>query len=84
MSKIRVKVSYLSKYESADVIIKRAVQLSAGVPPYIEIVQGEQFDPVKIAQEEFEKGLLDFEIKRYKPVDPDRYEVWHKDELTIG
>jgi len=46
----------LTKYELARLIGARALQLSTGAPPLIK--PQDDFDFIKVAQLEFEKGVL--------------------------
>jgi len=46
----------LTKYELARLIGARALQLSTGAPPLIK--PQDSFDFIKVAQLEFEKGVL--------------------------
>jgi len=53
----------ITKYEKARLIGARALQLSAGAPPLIEVAGG-SINPVKIAFEEFERGVIPLAVVR--------------------
>lgn len=50
-----------TKYEKARIIGARALQIAAGAPVLIET---EEIDPIEIAIEEFEKGVIPITVKR--------------------
>ncbi len=52
-----------SRFEISRIIGARALQLSLGAPILIKRNK-EEFDFVKIAKEEFEKGLIPITVKR--------------------
>ncbi len=52
----------LSKFERARVIGARAVQLSAGAPPLIEV--SGQSSPVEVAMKELESGIIPLIVLR--------------------
>jgi DNA-directed RNA polymerase subunit K len=52
-----------TKYEKARIIGARALQIAAGAPVLIET---EEIDPIEIAMEEFEKGVVPITVKREK------------------
>ncbi len=56
---------YLTKFERARIIGARALQLSLGAPPLIDI-KGLK-DPIKIAEKELELGVLPMVIRRKLP-----------------
>ncbi len=57
MSKIDLK----SRYEKARLLSARALQLSMGALPTIKT---KEIDPIKIAEEELEKGKIPLEVVR--------------------
>ena len=57
----------LTKYERARIIAARALQLSLGAYPLIDISSLNTRDPVIIAERELEAGVLPILIKREKP-----------------
>lgn len=50
-----------TKYEKARIIGARALQIAMGAPVLIET---EEIDPIEIAIEEFEKGVIPITVKR--------------------
>lgn len=60
-------ISY-TKYEKARMVGSRALQLSMGAPFLLKIsvenLKKINFDPIKIAQMEFEEGILPITVKR--------------------
>jgi len=60
MVKEREKEKY-TKYEKARIIGARALQIAAGAPV---LIQTDKIDPVEIAIEEFEKGVIPITVKR--------------------
>jgi DNA-directed RNA polymerase subunit K len=56
-----------TKYEKARIIGARALQLAMGAPLLIKRKETD-IDTVRIAGEEFEKGVLPITVKRPKPV----------------
>ncbi len=60
MEKEKYKYKY-TKYEKARIIGARALQIAAGAPV---LVQTDKIDPVEIAIEEFEKGVIPITVKR--------------------
>lgn len=52
-----------TKYEKARIIGARALQIAMGAPVLIET---EEIDPIEIAIEEFEKGVIPITAKREK------------------
>ncbi|MBT3691015.1 DNA-directed RNA polymerase subunit K [Candidatus Woesearchaeota archaeon] len=61
----------LTKYEKARIIGARALQLSMGAPLLLKLGKSEltglNYNPIKIAMLEFEKGILPITIKRPMP-----------------
>jgi len=57
-----------TRYEKARIIGARALQLSAGAPPLIEITSFvEKMDPVKVAMKEFGLGIIPITVRRRLP-----------------
>ncbi|MHC1610985.1 MAG: DNA-directed RNA polymerase subunit K [Candidatus Methanospirareceae archaeon] len=50
-----------TKYEKARIIGARALQIAMGAPVLIET---DEIDPIEIAIEEFEKGVLPITVRR--------------------
>ncbi|PXF52407.1 MAG: DNA-directed RNA polymerase subunit K [Candidatus Methanophagaceae archaeon] len=50
-----------TKYEKARIIGARALQIAAGAPV---LIQTDKIDPIEIAIEEFEKGVIPITVKR--------------------
>jgi len=50
-----------TKYEKARIIGARALQIAMGAPVLIET---EEIDPIEVAIEEFEKGVIPITVKR--------------------
>jgi DNA-directed RNA polymerase subunit K len=53
----------LNRFEKARIIGARALQLSLGAPPFVEILGG-IINPVDIAFLEFNKGVVPLAVKR--------------------
>ncbi len=56
----------LTRYEKARIVAARALQLSLGAIPLIDISSLPK-DPVEIAKEELRRGILPITLVRYKP-----------------
>lgn len=56
-----------TKFEKARIIGARALQLAMGAPILIKRPK-ELYDPIRIAELEFKKGVLPITVKRPKPV----------------
>ena len=61
----------LTKYEKARIIGARALQLAMGAPMLLKLSKADmeelQFNPIRIAMREHEKGILPITIKRPMP-----------------
>ena len=57
----------LTRYERARIISARALQLSLGAPPLIDLSQLKTLDTLDIAKRELELGLLPVTIARRIP-----------------
>ena len=53
----------LNRFEKARIIGARALQLSLGAPPFVEIAGG-MINAVDIAFLEFEKGVIPLAVKK--------------------
>lgn len=66
----RVKEKF-TKYEKARIIGARALQISMGAPMLIKVdkdyLEKVNFNPIRIAQDEFERDVLPITIKRPLP-----------------
>lgn len=65
-SDIKIGPPWLTRFERSRIIGARALQLSMGAPVLIDIPRGVE-DPIKIAEYEFEKGILPISIRRVLP-----------------
>jgi len=54
----------LTRFERARIISARALQLSLGAPPFIDL-SGIPKDPIFIAEKELEEGLLPITVARW-------------------
>lgn len=52
-----------TRFEKARIIGARALQIDMGAPVLINLPKGE-IDPIKIAESEFEKGVIPITVKR--------------------
>jgi DNA-directed RNA polymerase I, II, and III subunit RPABC2 len=75
----RRTIPFLTKYEKARIIGKRAMQISKGSPPLVEIDDLES--PIDIAKKELMERKIPFIIRR--PLPDGSYEDWRVDELRI-
>lgn len=57
----------LTKYERARIIGARALQLSMGAMPLIDVSELKVKDPLVIAEEELKRGVLPITISRRLP-----------------
>ena len=71
----------MTKFERAQVIGMRALQLEQGAPVMVEL-KGET-DPVKIARRELTERRLPLIVRRYFP-DSVEYEDWDVNELVLS
>lgn len=63
---LRTKPYRLTRYEKARIVAARALQLSLGAVPLINIREFSK-DPVVIAMEELRRGLLPITVVRRRP-----------------
>ena len=75
----RRTIPFLTKYEKARIIGKRAMQISKGSPPLVEV--GTLENPIDIALKELTERKIPFIIRR--PLPNGTYEDWRVDELRI-
>jgi len=75
----RRTIPFLTKYEKTRIIGKRAMQISKGSPPLVEI--GDLENPIDIAKKELMERKIPFIIRR--PLPDGSYEDWRVDELRI-
>jgi len=65
------EIQQYTKYEIARMIGGRALQIAMGAPFLIKLSKNDlediHFNPVKISQMEFEKGVLPITVKRPLP-----------------
>lgn len=64
---IPAHIRRITKYELARVISMRALQLSLGAPPLIDVESLDRKDPYYIAIKEIERKVLPVVIKRKLP-----------------
>lgn len=64
-------VANYTRYERARMIGSRALQVSMGAPFQTELsekdIEDLNYDPIKIAQKEFEQDMLPITVRRPKP-----------------
>ena len=78
-SRDRKTIPILSKYERTRVVGERAIQISMGAPPLVEV--GNLENPVDIAEKELREKKIPYIIKRVLP--NGLIELWSVDELRI-
>lgn len=61
----RTTPRYMTKYERARLLGVRALQLSCGAPPTVNV--GDSTDPLEIAARELAARALPLMIRRYHP-----------------
>jgi len=68
MSKITEELFKYTKYEKARMIGSRALQISMGAPFLVKLSETDlekiRYDPIEIAQLEFNEGVLPITVKR--------------------
>lgn len=71
MSGVIIDKSQYTKYEKTRVIGARALQLSMGAPLTLSLTEQELeslgYDVLKIAEKEFEAGVIPFAVERIMP-----------------
>jgi len=75
----RKTIPFLTKYEKARIVGKRAMQISKGAPPLVEV--GTLENPIDIALKELKEKKIPFIIRR--PLPNGTYEDWRLEELRI-
>jgi len=78
-TRVRKTIPILSKYERTRVVGERAIQISMGAPPLVEV--GNLENPVDIAEKELREKKIPYIIKRVLP--NGLIELWRVDELRI-
>ena len=78
-NKIKVTSKYLNKYERTRILGTRALQISWGSPPLVDIK--DVIDPYEIAILELESKVLPINIRRYLP--NNTYEDWKISEMEL-
>ena len=78
-AEIKITSKYLSKYEKTRILGIRALQISTGSPPTIDI--GNETDALKIAEMELLEKKIPIVIRRYLP--NGKYEDWKANELSL-
>ena len=78
-TRVRKTIPILSKYERTRVVGERAIQISMGAPPLVEV--GDLENPVDIAEKELREKKIPYIIKRVLP--NGLIELWRVDELRI-
>ena len=68
----------LTKYEKARILGIRAIQISKGAKPTVNI--GNLHDALKIAEKEFNEGSIPLIVRRYMP--DGTYEDWPLKDLN--
>jgi DNA-directed RNA polymerase subunit K len=65
------EIMKLTKYERARIIGSRALQISMGAPFLVKLSKKEledlEYNPIRIAKVEFEKGVVPITVKRILP-----------------
>jgi DNA-directed RNA polymerases I, II, and III subunit RPABC2 len=74
----RVTTHFLTKYERARILGTRALQISMGAPPMVDVA-GES-DPLMIAQKELKEKKIPITIRRFLP--DGSFEDWGIAELS--
>jgi DNA-directed RNA polymerase subunit K/omega len=75
----RKTIPILSKYERTRIVGERAIQISMGAHPLVEV--GNLENPVDIAEKELREKKIPYIIKRVLP--NGLIELWRVDELRI-
>jgi DNA-directed RNA polymerase I, II, and III subunit RPABC2 len=78
-TKNRKTIPFLTKYEKARIIGKRAMQISKGAPPLVEV--GNLENPVDIALKELKERKIPYIIRR--PLPNGVIEDWRVEELRF-
>lgn len=75
----KITTKFLTKYERARILGTRALQLSMGAPPMVEVK--DETDPLVIAKRELMEKKIPITIRRYLP--NGTFEDWSLEELSI-
>ncbi|CAN8073995.1 unnamed protein product [Agarophyton chilense] len=75
----KITTKFLTKYERARILGTRALQLSMGAPPMVEVMG--DTDPLVIAKRELQEKKIPITIRRFLP--DGTYEDWTLQELNI-
>ena len=78
-NKIKVTSKYFTKYERTRILGARALQISLGSPPTVDI--GNTTDSYEIAMLELQQKKIPIIIRRYLP--NNTFEDWHISELEL-
>ena len=78
-NKIKITSKYLNKYERTRILGTRALQISLGSPPLVDIK--DVIDPYEIAILELQSKVLPINIRRYLP--NNTYEDWKISEMEF-
>ena len=78
-NKIKITSKYLNKYERTRILGTRALQISLGSPPLVDIK--DVIAPYEIAILELESKVLPINIRRYLP--NNTYEDWKISEMEF-
>ncbi len=78
-NKIKITSKFLTKYEKCRILGTRALQISLGSPPTIDI--GDETDSYEIALMELQQKKIPIIVRRYLP--NGTYEDWNITELEL-
>lgn len=67
ISVYRSRGKKLTRYEYARAVAARALQLSLGAPPLVDVEELSIKDPIEIAREEIRRGVIPIVIRRRYP-----------------
>jgi DNA-directed RNA polymerase subunit K len=67
ISVYRSRGKKLTRYEYARAVAARALQLSLGAPPLVDVEELSIKDPIEIAREEIKRGVIPIVIRRRYP-----------------
>ncbi|MGQ9514398.1 MAG: DNA-directed RNA polymerase subunit K [Thermoproteota archaeon] len=67
MKQINIGPPILTRFERARIIGNRALQLSFGAPPLIQLDKSKKETPIEIAERELESMILPVSIRRKLP-----------------
>lgn len=67
ISVYRSRGKKLTRYEYARAVAARALQLSLGAPPLVNVEELGIRDPIEIAREEIKRGVIPLVIRRRYP-----------------